>query len=36
MQTEKAIGNGYHLQIMKGVLFVNLYASAAYNLSQWH
>ncbi|MFR6518228.1 MAG: putative sulfate exporter family transporter [Bilophila wadsworthia] len=36
MQSEKAIGNGYHLQLMNGVLFVILFASAAYQLSQWH
>ena len=34
MQSEKAIGNGYHLQLMNGVLFVILFASAAYQLSQ--
>ena len=33
---EKAISNGYHLQLMNGVLFVILFASAAYQLSQWH
>ncbi|MFQ8887194.1 MAG: hypothetical protein ACLR7Z_01400 [Bilophila wadsworthia] len=33
MQSEKAIGNGYHLQLMNGVLFVILFASAAYQLS---
>ena len=36
MQSEKAIGNGYHLQLMNGVLFVILFASAAYQLSPWH
>ena len=36
MQSEKGIGNGYHLQLMNGVLFVILFASAAYQLSQWH
>ncbi|MFR0874807.1 MAG: YeiH family protein [Bilophila wadsworthia] len=35
MQSEKAIGNGYHLQLMNGVLFVILFASAAYQLA-WH
>ena len=36
MQSEKAIGNGYHIQLMNGILFVVLFASAAYQLSQWH
>ncbi len=36
MQSEKAISNGQHLQLMNGVLFVVLFASAAYQLSQWH
>ena len=36
MQSEKAIWNGYHIQLMNGILFVVLFASAAYQLSQWH
>lgn len=32
MQSEKAIGNGYHIQLMNGILFVVLFASAAYQL----
>ena len=34
MQSEKAYG--YHLQLMNGVFFVVLFASAAYQLSQWN
>ena len=36
MRSQTAVSNGYHLQLMNGVLFVILFASAAYQLSQWH
>ena len=36
MRSQSAVSNGYHLQLMNGVLFVILFASAAYQLSQWH
>lgn len=36
MPADRAISNGYHLQLMNGIVFVVLFASAAYQLSQWH